>query len=67
MDEGFILRSFITIWDANNNEKVKIGFETSRDQLIVLIYGPCGVENCIVVLIEGLNEKCEQWKLFCLI
>jgi len=26
MDEGFIFHSFITIWDANNNEKVKIGF-----------------------------------------
>jgi hypothetical protein len=67
MDDGFIFCSYITIWDANNNEKVKIGFETCKDQLIVPIYGPYGVENCILVLIEALNEKCEQWKLFCLI
>jgi hypothetical protein len=67
MDEGFIFRSSITIWDANNSEKVKIGFETYKDLLIVPLYGPCGVKNSIVVLIEALNEKCEQWKLFCLI
>jgi hypothetical protein len=51
----------------DENEKVEIGFVTCRDLLVVLIYGPCGVDNCIVVLIQDVNEDCEEWKLFCLI
>ncbi len=34
---------------------------------IVPIYGPCGVENCIMVLIEDVNEDCEHCKLLCLV
>jgi hypothetical protein len=67
MDEGFMFSSSINIWDVHENEKVKIGIRTCRDLLIVPIYGPCGVENCIVVLIEAMNEDCEQWKLFFLV
>ncbi len=29
------------------------------DPSVVLIYGTCGMENCIVVLIEVVNEDCE--------
>jgi hypothetical protein len=39
---------------------VKIGFETCRDWSVVPIYGPCGMENCIMDFIEALNEECEQ-------
>jgi hypothetical protein len=67
MDEGFIFGSFLTLWDMDENEKVEIGFVTCRDLLVVLIYGPCGVDNCIVVLIQDVNEDCEEWKLFCLV
>jgi hypothetical protein len=67
MDEGFIFGSFLTIWDMDKTERVKIGFVTCRDLLVVPIYGPCGVENCIVVLIEDVNEDCEEWKLLCLV
>jgi hypothetical protein len=59
MDEGFIFVSFFSYWDVDENEKVKINFGTYRDQLVVIIYGSCGVENCIVVLIEAMNEDCE--------
>jgi hypothetical protein len=38
-----------------------------RDLSIVFIYGPCGVDNRIVVLIEVVNEDFEQHKLFYLI
>ncbi len=46
---------------------MKIGFKTFRDPSIVPIYGPCGVHNCIVVLIEVVNCECEKWKLFYLV
>jgi hypothetical protein len=59
MEEGFIFGCFFIIWDADDNENVKIGFGTYRDPLVVLIYGPCGVENFIVVLIEDVNDECE--------
>ncbi len=42
---------------------MKIGIRTWRDLSIVPIHGPCGVDNCIIVLIEIVNENCEQWKL----
>jgi hypothetical protein len=64
MDEGFKFGNFFSIWDVNKNERVKICFRTYRDSLVVPIYGPYGVENCIVVLIEAMNEDCEQRKLF---
>jgi hypothetical protein len=67
MDEGIIFGSSISIWEADKNEKVNIGIEMCRDPLVVPIYGPYGVENYIVVLIEVVNEDCEQWKLFCAI
>jgi hypothetical protein len=67
MDEGFIFGSSINIWDVDENERVRIGIGTCKNPLVVLIYGPCGMENCIVVLIEVMNEDCEQWKLFCLV
>ncbi len=56
--------SFVSIWDSHKNERVRIGVKTCRELSIVFIYGPCGVENCIVVLIEIVHEDCEQWKLF---
>jgi hypothetical protein len=64
MDQGFMFSSSINIWDVHENEKVKTGIGTCRDLLIIPIYGPCGVENCIVVLIESMNEDCGKWKLF---
>jgi hypothetical protein len=67
MDEGFIFGNLLTIWDTNENERVKIGFVTYRYLSIVPIYGPCGMENCIMVLIEDVNEDCEEWKLFYLV
>lgn len=51
--------SFVNIWDANNNERMKIDIRTCKDPLVVLIYGPYGVENCKVVLIEATNEDYE--------
>jgi len=59
MEEGFIFGYSFTIWDVDENEKVNISFGTYRDPLVVLIYGPYGVENCIVVLIEDVNDECE--------
>jgi len=59
MEKGFIFGCSFIIWDVDENEKVKITFGTCRDPLVVLIYGPCGVENCIVVLIEAVNDECE--------
>jgi len=56
MDEGFMFGSFINIWDVDENERVKIDIRMCRDPSIVPIYGPCGVENCIVVLIEFVND-----------
>lgn len=48
--------SSISIWDVDKDEKVKIGIRMGRDPSIVPIYGPCGVENCIVVLIQYVND-----------
>jgi len=59
MDEGFMLGSSISIWDMDKNERVKIGIKTCRDPLVIPVYGPCGVENCIVVLIEFVNDDYE--------
>jgi hypothetical protein len=59
MDKGFIFGSFVNIWDANNNERMKIDIRTCKDPLVVLVYGPYGVENCKVVLIEATNEDYE--------
>jgi len=67
MDEGFIFGSFVSIWDMNKNETMRIGIGMCRGLLVVPIYGPCGMENYIVVLIEVVNEDSEQWKLFCLV
>jgi hypothetical protein len=39
--------------------KDKIFSTACRDSLVVPIYGPCGVENYIVVIIEAMNEDCE--------
>jgi len=44
---------------------VRISIGTCTNLSVVLIYEPYGVENCIVVLIEVVNEDCEQWKLLC--
>jgi hypothetical protein len=67
MDEGFVFGSFDGIWDVDENEKVNINIGTSKDPSVVPIYGPYGVENYIVVLIEALNEDYEQQKLFRLV
>ncbi len=40
MDEGIIFGSSISIWEADKNERVKIGIEMCRDPSVVLIYGP---------------------------
>jgi hypothetical protein len=64
MDVGFIFRSSISIWDTDENEKVKIGIKMCRDPLVVPIYGCCGMENCILVLTKVVNEECEQQKYF---
>jgi hypothetical protein len=59
MDEGFIFSSYVSIWDMDENETMRIGIGTSRDSSIVPIYGPSGLEICIVVLIEVVNEDYE--------
>jgi hypothetical protein len=45
---------------------VKIAIETCKDPSLVLIYGSCGVENCMVVSIETVHDAFEERKLFCL-
>jgi hypothetical protein len=67
MDEGFIFGNSISVWDVDENERVKISIKTCRDLLVVLIYGPCGMDNYIVVSMESMNEDYEQRKLFCLV
>jgi hypothetical protein len=59
MDERFIFGSSISIWNVDKNERVNIGIRMCRDSSIVPIYEPCGVENCIVVLMESMNEDYE--------
>jgi hypothetical protein len=59
MDERFIFGSFISIWDVDENEIVRIGVGMCKDPSIVHIYGPYGMENCIMVLIEAMNEDYE--------
>ncbi len=44
--------------------KDKIFSNPCTYSLVVSIYGPCGVDNCIMVIIEAMNEDCEQQKLF---
>jgi hypothetical protein len=46
---------------------MKIGIRMCKDPSLVSIYGLCGVENCMVVLIETMHEAFEKWKLFCLV
>jgi len=41
--------SFINIWVFCENEQVKICMGTCGDPSLVLIYGPCGLENFFVV------------------
>jgi hypothetical protein len=64
MDEGFIFGSSVNLWDVDENERLRIGIGTCRDLSVVPLYGPYGAKNCIVVLIEAVNEDCEQQKLF---
>jgi hypothetical protein len=49
MDEGFIFGSSVSISNTYNNERVRISIGTCINLSIVLIYGPYGVENYIVV------------------
>jgi hypothetical protein len=65
MVKGFMFGSSISIWDAHKNETVRIGIRTCWDSSIISICWPCGVENCIMVLIEIVHEDYGQWKLFC--
>jgi len=37
MDEGFIFGNSFTIWDADKNIKVKIGFGTCKNSSVVPI------------------------------
>ncbi len=60
MDEALIFGSYVSIWDINKNEKVKIGIGTWRNLLVVPIYGPFGVENYVIVSIKVVNEDYEQ-------
>jgi len=46
---------------------VKIGIKMCKDLLGVPIYGPREWKNCIMVLIEAVNEDYEQHKLFYLV
>ncbi len=55
----FIFGSFISIWDADENETMRINIRMCKDPLIFPIYGPYGVGNCIVVLIAVVNEDYE--------
>jgi hypothetical protein len=64
MVKGFVFDSSVSIWDTHKNERVRIGVRTCRDLLIVLRYGPCGVENCIMVLIETVHEGYEDRSYF---
>ncbi len=57
--------NFISMWDFRENEQVKIGIGTCKDSSLVLIYGSCGVEDCLVVSIEIVHEAFEEQKLFC--
>jgi hypothetical protein len=59
MDEGFIFSSFVNIWDVNDNEIMKISIGMCGDPSIVIMYGTCAMENCILVLIEVVNEDYE--------
>jgi hypothetical protein len=67
MDDEFIFGNTINIWHVDNNERVRIGIGMCSHLLVVFIYGPCGVENCIVILIEAMKEDCEHLKLFYLV
>ncbi len=42
----------------DENETVRISIKMCRDPLVIPIYGPCRVENYIVVLIEAMNKDC---------
>jgi hypothetical protein len=59
MGDKFIFGSSINIWDVDENERVRIGIGMHKDVLVVLTYGPYGVENCIMLLIETVNEDYE--------
>ncbi len=61
------LGSSVSIWHVDENERVRIGIIMCSNLSIVPIYGPCGVEDCIMVLIEDVNEDCEHCKLLCLV
>jgi len=65
MTKGFMFGSFVNIWDFHENEQMKIGIRTCKNPSLVSIYGQCGSENCMVVLIEILHKAFEKWKLFC--
>jgi len=67
MDDEFMFSSFVNILHVDKNGKVRINIGTCNDLSIVLIYGPFRMENCLVVLIEVINEDCEHRKLFCLV
>ncbi len=62
-----MLGSSVILWDFCEIQKVKISFGTCKDPSQVPIYGPCGMENCIVILIETVFEAFEERKLFCLV
>jgi hypothetical protein len=44
-----MFHSSINIWVSCENERMNIGIGTCKDPLLVLKYGSCGVENCLVV------------------
>jgi hypothetical protein len=60
MVKGFMFGSSINVWDFCENEQVKIGIGTCKNSSLVLIYGSCGVENCLVVSIEIVHEAFEE-------
>jgi hypothetical protein len=64
MAKGFMFGSFVNIWDFCENEWVKIGIRTCRNPSFVLIYGLCGMENCMVVSIEIMHEAFKERSYF---
>jgi hypothetical protein len=67
MDEALIFGSFVSLWDTDENERVRIGIGTCRDLSMFFIYGFSGLGKCTTILIEAVNEDYEQWKLFYLV
>ncbi len=61
---GFMFGSFVSIWDAHENESpMKNGIKTCRYLLIVPMYGPCGFTTAILGFSnqEFWSKKVDLW------